>query len=345
MLNKEELLKLKDDVLKSHKIASDALISLSEAFTSHESVKLPEGFNLKANVTKRYSRIGDGNLTLSLRLREESMLEGMPTNKYFWTSDSYLDFNVSDGEINPKDFSNISGGLNKTYYGDKAQPDIGMIESTQLVLELNTIYLKTMKIATNSPELVIKPLREYVDAYETFDNLNDQYAKEVDIVKAYKKENDLKTINEVFKKVPSKSVDRMMKELKDPDSTYNKVSFVNLEMEGYSDLTSVNLITIGCQKSARTTFNVKVGSEKEMSIKASEVPEMLAMAQVFNGKRLESVVEFKEAYENEINFDDNFNSRRISLEFDELLNASKKIKSQTPEVKIKNTIRPTNRPS
>ena len=104
----------------------------------------------------------------------------------------------------------------------------------------------------------------------------------------------------------------------------------------------VTEVNIGCQKFSKTTFNIRIGNQKESPIKASDAKDMLSLAQVYDGKRLSNLNEFVDAYKLDKSFN---NNRRINLDFDEVLEKAKKITSENPDVKVKEDNRPSHKPS
>ena len=201
-------------MLTLNKNAKKSLKVVKDSFLNDQSITIPSDFRFTVEINERYSFSSDPKSRVKLLLRDDK-------KKYFWTMDDFLEIDIYDGKLEINEIQPASGCRQSHYYGDEKKSNIDIIEINKVMLSINKFYIDAAVKSVDDPKIIIDLVNDYLSKYKAYDNLRDEYLEDVKEIKSHKQEIDTKIINDAFKKIPQKSVDRIEKDLRSTDGGLN----------------------------------------------------------------------------------------------------------------------------
>ena len=325
---------LKEERSVAFQAREDALDNFKKTVLSHQKVNFPEGFDLRVHIDSRSKLSGIEIDEVKMYLENTDRQDGK--GKYFWTLGARTELEYKDNALIEYNMTAADGGYNGTHYGAKDTPQIDAIEISELTIKLNIAQLNILKIAKNTPEVLLVPLEKYRDASENLNRITNEYQTEERSRKMVQRRDDLETIGEGFDTISPKIVEKLKNKLKNSDDFESSVSVVGIDspVNNYTDDLNVKKYQIICKKGGRTTYAVKEGCMVAKPIKAADVDIYLSKGVVFDGKRSESIEEFFSQLPQKVDVATSY-SNQVSIEISKLSEVAKVLTENKSGLEVK----------
>jgi len=327
-----KLEKLKKELGESYDQVEASEKAFQEKVLSHNAISLPEGFKLNIELNARMRRNGTEKAEIVFKISDENSNKDCGYPKYFWTMDGKTTINFENDELTEYDSSSFQGGKNSREYNLNDSPSLDKIDLHEKTLQINKSYLNLMKIARASPEFFLEPLNVYRQANTKMNDLQDEYDTEIRNRKSVEKSNNLNIISDGFQTLGTKSVEKLLNKLKHTSESEISLSVVAIDETNNSydkDVVRVRELKITCKHGARTSYFLEEGHFVGSIIKASDVAGHLARGVVLDGKRSETIDDFKETYS--VNKDIDNSNREMTVDIKELAQVAKTLKKNTKQ--------------
>jgi hypothetical protein len=288
-----DLEQLKKDAKITYENVEKTIIDFEKDLSNLQSTSLPDGFVLKIAMDNMASLHDDDDKTIRIMIRDKNRKDGESKPKYFWTMDhTEIELSFNDNEIKKYTANTLSGGSNSHEYGNSKNPEIDLITTSEIMMEVNGTYLNLMKLAKENPAIFNKNIDLHVDAKKKHSDLRSIINTEQNRLDEVKRNAEITSIENVFKPLDAEQVMVLGTKLKTSDKYEEKISIVTMDTpkQSYNKGVSFTSIDIRCRNENKKSFSIRTGDDDEYKrIKASDIDKILSGGITVNGNYIQDV--------------------------------------------------------